>query len=183
MNVGCNADKKGATMNTNTKMNDREFNILSDLDSEIGERYFFDGNGIPEDYKSYPDVVYLYRFLERDVELALVKAFDIDEAAEYICGLFNASPLKDRLYSYISIEVCYDAAYIRRDWATALRASRNVFDISAKIGYGFSESDLKELAKLHKADMYQDEIEYLLTDCNYKKECSLMEAGDYSRWL
>lgn len=171
-------------MNTSsTKMNNREFNILSDLDIEIGRRYFGEDSGIPDDYKKYPDVVYLYRYLEADVELALKMSDDIDEAEQYIRTLFDASELKDRLYSYISIEICYDAAAVRRDWEAALEGYDNVSDISSRIGYGFSESDLKELAKLHKADMYQDEIEYLLTDCNYKKECSLMEAGDYSRWL
>lgn len=67
---------------------------------------------------------------------------------------------------------------VREDWETALK-SLPYFEIAAMIEWGFTPDDLRELARLHKAEIQRQNIEDLLTDCNFHSECSSFRNGEY----
>lgn len=68
---------------------------------------------------------------------------------------------------------------IRNDWEKALALLPTPV-ISKTIEWGFTQHDLKTLARIHKEGWYCSEIEDLLEDCNFHTECSQFSEGDYS---
>lgn len=72
-----------------------------------------------------------------------------------------------------------DGVSIRLDWDYALG---HIMDIGSKIGWGFTTQDLLVLGALHEMGLHREEIIYLLEDCNFHSECSLLDAGEYSEY-
>lgn len=72
---------------------------------------------------------------------------------------------------------------IREDWKSALEQVEEGSDLSSIIGWAFSDEDITELAKLHKANICRDKIEDLLEDCNFHSECSKFANGEYDEFL
>lgn len=67
---------------------------------------------------------------------------------------------------------------IRADWEKALSVM-TYGDIAEEIGWGFTDEDLQELMRLHKAGIARQQIEDLLTDCNFHTECDAWHDGKY----
>lgn len=67
---------------------------------------------------------------------------------------------------------------IRADWETALN-TMTYGDIASEIGWGFTDEDLRELMRLHKAGCCRKQIEDLLTDCNFHTESCAWHEGNY----
>ena len=84
---------------------------------------------------------------------------------------------------YVSIDAAWRDAEIRRDWASALRAVKHGEDLSHDIDWAFSPRDIKNLAKLHKANRFRKKIENLLDDCNFHTEAALMSSHQYDKLL
>lgn len=72
---------------------------------------------------------------------------------------------------------------IRSDWAAALASVDEGEQLSMDIGWGFSDEDIKELARLHKNGQYQGKIECLLVDCNFLTEAMDFGTGKYEAYL
>lgn len=73
---------------------------------------------------------------------------------------------------------------IRMDWLGALKHMHDNDElISDKIGWGFTTQDLLVLGTLHMLNKYRSTIEYLLEDCNFHTECSLLDKCDYVNYM
>lgn len=72
---------------------------------------------------------------------------------------------------------------IRSDYEAALISVDHGSDLSSLLGYGFSDLDLSELAKLHKADVFRDKIEDLLEDCNFHTACRDFSENRYTDYI
>lgn len=73
---------------------------------------------------------------------------------------------------------------VRCNWSEALkRWEKGEFALSGIIGWGFYSQDLLVLGILHKENKYRDSIEYLLEDCNFHYECSLLNAQEYDEYF
>ena len=72
---------------------------------------------------------------------------------------------------------------IRQDWSAALASVKAGEDLSMDIGWGFTDDDIKELAKLHKANQHREKIEGLLVDCNFITEAYDFSTGNYAAYL
>ena len=72
---------------------------------------------------------------------------------------------------------------IREDWESALEQVENGTDLSSIIGWAFSDEDITELAKLHKANICREKIEDLLEDCNFHYECGKFANEEYDEFL
>ena len=72
---------------------------------------------------------------------------------------------------------------ISLDWDKALSAVEDKRDEWNKICYaiccGFTDQDLLVLTCLHEAGLHREMIEYLLEDCNFHHENSLLQEGKY----
>lgn len=71
-----------------------------------------------------------------------------------------------------------DEEDIRADWEAALN-TMEYGEIAKEIGWGFTDEDLQELIRLHKAGICRQQIEDLLTDCNFHTECADWHDGNY----
>lgn len=74
-------------------------------------------------------------------------------------------------------------AEIRSDWAAALASVEEGEELSMEIGWGFTDEDIKELARLHKAKQHQEKIECLLVDCNFITAACDFGQGNYEAYL
>ena len=74
-------------------------------------------------------------------------------------------------------------AEIRSDWSAALASVEEGEELSMDIGWGFTDEDIKELARLHKARQYQEKIECLLVDCNFITAACDFGEGRYEDYL
>ena len=69
------------------------------------------------------------------------------------------------------------------EWYDELEAVEFGSDLSAKINYGFTNSDLLILLIMHEAGNFREKIEDLLTDCNFHTESKLLHKKDYNAML
>ena len=74
-------------------------------------------------------------------------------------------------------------AEIRSDWSAALASVEEGEELSMAIGWGFTDEDIKELARLHKAKQHQEKIECLLVDCNFITAACDFGQGNYEAYL
>ncbi len=108
---------------------------------------------------------------------------------KYIADLILAQKKIDAkvLYAYVDRNVDFDkiqqSVDIRSDFATALKKVKRGTDLSDILGYAFSDTDIKHLAELHKANKYRSKIESLLEDCNFHTECGDFAEHDYDKYL
>lgn len=119
--------------------------------------------------------VYIARALER--------ADDIQAVRDEINEIIDHTDTPDVIRKYVSLDAAWRDAEIRRDWASALRAVRHGEALSHEIGWAFSTRDIKNLAKLHKANRFRKKIEDLLEDCNFHTEAALMRSHQYDKLL
>lgn len=121
--------------------------------------------------------------LQVDIAGALERADDMQAACDEINEIIDRTDTPAEIRRYISLDAAWRDAEIRRDWASALRAVRHGEDLSHEIGWAFSTRDIKNLAKLHKANRFRKKIEDLLEDCNFHTEAALMCSHQYDKLL
>ena len=71
---------------------------------------------------------------------------------------------------------------IRANWDLALSSVEYGYELSDKIGWGFSSQDLVILSYLHRIGKNRRKIEELLTDCNYHNYSSYLTKGAYEEY-
>ena len=74
-------------------------------------------------------------------------------------------------------------AEIRNDWSAALGSGKRIEDISADIGWAFTDEDIKELAWLHKECIHRKKIEQLLIECNLISVAFDLRDGRYIEYF
>ena len=151
---------------------------VNKIDTEIWNHFF--PNFKEDECKINEDNCLM--FLESDIENIFYN-YDIQEAKEYIIDKIyeysTSREIAESIIRYINWDKCVDCATIRKDFASALKSVKKGSDLSHRINWGFSDNDIKELSKLHKANRFRRKIEDLLTDCNFHTECSLMHDRKY----
>lgn len=151
---------------------------LSKIDVEIGSRYFHDNSGIPAE-RLYMADLWLYS----DIEEALIRANDVPARRKEILEIIEKSDEAEQILKLVDLGRAQKSAEVRHDWPAALRGVIKVRQLSYTINYGFSEDDIAELARLHKAGRYRKKIEDLLTDCNFHTECGDFSCHKYEKYL
>ena len=121
--------------------------------------------------------------LQVDIAGALERADDMQAARDVIDDIIDHTDNPAVIRQYVSIDAAWRDAEIRRDWASALRAVKHGEDLSHDIDWAFSPRDIKNLAKLHKANRFRKKIENLLDDCNFHTEAALMSSHQYDKLL
>ena len=134
---------------------------------------------INEQLKTIADMV-----LESDLETIFARAEyreRTEEISEYFRSEFVDNERDYELKKQFQeiYDKALDAAMIRRDLAAALRSVRKGTALSYRLGFGFSNDDLRNLMKLHKANKFRRKIEDLLEDCNFHTECGLLASREY----
>ncbi len=152
-----------------------EFEKIAKLDRAIWRAYFTSDvtdAEIPTDYRSY-------LWLQEDLGKIAAKAAK-EEFDDLVHRFIDSHPLVNKIREKVDFTKIEVSASIRKDWASALRNVRKGNSLSSKIGWGFSEADIKELAKLHRENKFRKKIEDLLEDCNYHAECGEFSEGIYT---
>ena len=146
---------------------------------EIGKRFFRSTWPMRNDLNVYQAL----NDLQADIASALERADDMQAARDVIDEIIDHTDNPAVVRQYVSIDAAWRDAEIRRDWASALRAVRHGEDLSRDIDWAFSPRDIKNLAKLHKANRFRKKIEDLLDDCNFHTEAALMSSHQYDKLL
>ena len=122
-----------------------------------------------------------YSYFQEDIK-SILRQFDPGDVKKYIDTQIKkeCSPAVAKIiYDHLNWGKLMRITDIRLDFASALRNAKHGSDLSSMLDYSFSDEDISELAKLHKANKFRKKIEDLLTDCNFHSECSLMMAHQY----
>ena len=157
--------------------------IIQRLDSLIWKHFYPDWQPDGEVPEITDDNCFMY--FEEDIK-CIFRDNDIDEAKKYILEqihLQSSAPVEGYINKHLHMDKCIYDAMIRKDFAAALQSVKRGSDLSSKLGFGFSEKDIQELAKLHKAGKFRKKIEDLLTDCNFHSECRMMAAKQYDKLI
>ena len=119
------------------------------------------------------DISYLIRQEVKD---------SVKEVVETAAGRYGAAVLQHAVEIYQEAEA---DARIRSDFKAALSAVSRGSELSHDLGYSFYESDIGELARLHKSGSkhIRRKIEELLEDCNFHKECGDFSSRRYETYI
>lgn len=159
---------------------------LADIDRKLVEKYMKDlvmtpeeSERVEEQLSRIPDMI-----LESDLESVLSTAeseAEYEDITVWFMAEFIEYEQNEELRNQLErlLEQAETGASIRRDFAGALRKVRRGTDLSYKLGFAFSNRDLKALTKLHKSNKFRKKIEDLLGDCNFHTECGLMAERNY----
>ena len=160
-------------------MNERLIREAAILDELIWNEYKPESGNentkVPRDYRAF-------MFLETDLESIATNVSE-ERFDELVEKYIDASPLADEIREKIDFSKIRKAAETRKDWGKALKSVKNGTDLSGIISWSFSDKDISELAKLHKANKYREKIEDLLEDCNFHAECGAFADGRYDKYL
>lgn len=118
---------------------------------EIGKRFYGGEWPMRNDNAIYQ----VLNILQVDIAGALERADDMQAARGMIEEIIDHTDNPAVIRQYVSLDAAWRDAEIRRDWASALRAVRHGEDLSLDIDWAFSTEDIKNLAKLHKANRFR----------------------------
>ena len=105
------------------------------------------------------------------------------ETFNSIVEYIKTSKNGNEILKYISIDKIEKEIDVRLNFDKALSEVEYGSDLSLILDFGFSDKDIIELAKLHKANKYRDKIECLLEDCNFHTVSKSLREGNYKRYL
>ncbi len=105
--------------------------------------------------------------------------FSRDMAEDYIRKLIDWTMFSDEIYKEIRWDNILEQVAIRRDFASALKSVKKGTDLSEKLGWAFSNNDLRQLMELHRKNKFRRKIEDLLEDCNFHYECGMLSERRY----
>lgn len=145
------------------------------VDNIVVEKYFGETAKFPKEKRNVANAI-----LVADIDTALTKAEDVDAAMADICGMFSED---FRQTGKNLVLEAYEAARVRRDFASAFSEARRGSELSDRLGYALSKKDLKELAKLHKKNRFRKKIEDLLNNVNFHYEARCFRNGNYDEFL
>lgn len=155
-------------------VSDKVYNEIRMIAEVIATKYF--QTSLPEMEKFR-----LSFYLEADIESSIIE--NGEEAEKYIMELINGNPCEKEIRELINMDKIMRSVEVRRDFGKALKSVKNGSKLSPIIGYGLSDRDIKELAKLHKANKFRKKIEDLLEDCNFHAEFADFIDHKYDRYL
>lgn len=149
---------------------------MKDLDLYLWKKYF------PEsEINAEPELYQASMWLQTDIAEIMVS---FPESKDEIISTIKANPYGDKiLQDYLNFDKLKRRVEIRKDFLTALKSVKRGSELSGLLEWSFSNKDLTELAKLHKANKCRRKIEDLLTDCNFHYECSKFHDKDYTEFL
>lgn len=177
---------------------------ICDLADKLGEDLVENYIVIPELRKWRTEsIISAISRINRVIVLALTKGLDLDDEEEdedevlkeakeaYIATIkliieaaLNAAELDERVMKEINLEALYEEAAIRRNFKEALTNTEDATELSWKLDFGFSDDDIRNLAKVHRDNReLRKKVEDLLTDCNFHEESRNFAKGDYDRYI
>ena len=151
------------------------------LDDTIWKKFYPNSQNDASDRKLYT----AYMWLKADISYILTDVnINAVEAEKEIVAILNASEhAKEILNKYVKLESIRENVKIRSDFYLALSKVKSGSDLASDLDYSFSNYDLLQLAKLHKANKCRKKIENLLTACNYHYECGRFIRKEYDEFL
>lgn len=152
--------------------------VLLDLDNEITAHFNLTLTVAPNE-----NVAAMW--LNADIPYILLKQEegDREKAEEYIKAKIDATGRATEIYKVINWNSIKEKVKIRSDFASALRKVKNGAELAGRLGWSFSDDDLRQLTALHRKNRFRQKIEDLLTDANFHSECILLQDRKYDELL
>ena len=152
--------------------------VLLDLDNEIAAHFNLTLTVAPNE-----NVAAMW--LNADIPYILLKQEegDREKAEEYVKAKIDATGRAAEIYKVINWNSIKENVKIRSDFASALRKVKNGAELAGRLGWSFSDDDLRQLTALHRKNRFRQKIEDLLTDANFHSECILLQDRKYDELL
>ena len=152
--------------------------VLLELDKEIVNHFYPMSTTAPNE-------IVAAMWLNADIPNILLKQEegDREKAEEYIKAKIDATGRAAEIYKVINWQSIKENVKIRSDFASALRKVKNGAELAGRLGWSFSDDDLRQLTALHRKNRFRQKIEDLLTDANFHSECILLQDRKYDELL
>lgn len=152
--------------------------VLLDLDKEIAAHFNLTLTVAPNE-----NVAAVW--LNADIPYILLKQEegDREKAEEYIKAKIDTTGRAAEIYKVINWNSIKEDVEIRSDFASALRKVRDGAILAGKLGWAFSDQDLRQLVELHRKNRFRKKIEDMLTDANFHTEATLLFDRKYDELL
>ncbi len=164
-----------------------DYTVMESISDTIERKY------IPDLYEKnikFPKDSRAYSWFEQTVEQIFVhtdiKSKELFKEIYNMAEKIGNASVAVSIANHVNFAKCERSAEIRKDFASAFDKTENGSSLSSALGYGFSETDIKNLAILHKDDTegkYREKIEDLLEDCNFHYECGKFADGEYDEFI
>lgn len=144
----------------------------------------------PNEYVPVYSVALIQDVFEESVSYLLVRGVEYDELKDCIQiavqNLRNNSDINRKELLALALELAETgkkAADVRKDFKAALSKVEDGYELSEAIHWSLSSADLRNLASLHRDNVFREKIEELLEDCNFHKENADFYNGRYEEYL
>ena len=144
----------------------------------------------PNEYVPVYSVALIQDVFEESVSYLLVRGVEYDELKDCIRiavqNLRNNPDINRKELLTLALELAETgkkSADVRKDFKAALSKVEDGYELSEVIHWSLSSADLRNLARLHKDNVFREKIEELLEDCNFHKENADFYNGRYEDYL
>ena len=144
----------------------------------------------PNEYVPVYSVALIQDVFEESVSYLLVRGVEYDELKDCIRiavqNLRNYPDINRKELLALALELAETgkkSADVRKDFKAALSKVEDGYELSEVIHWSLSSADLRNLARLHKDNVFREKIEELLEDCNFHKENADFYDGRYEDYL
>ena len=163
-------------MATRSKLSKALFTLHKDIN--------FNYDLLEDDYYE-PREDWVARYIADDIEWIFVTApvSTHKEIEQDIRSKIEATGCAKKVYEAIKWDSIFESLAIRADFASALSQVKDGAELAGRLGWGFSDKDLRQLAELHKENRFRKQIEEMLTDANFHTATRLLIDGKYDELL
>lgn len=144
----------------------------------------------PNEYVPVYSVALIQNVFEESVSYLLVRGVEYNELKDCIeiavQNLRNNPDINRKELLTLALELAETgkkSADVRKDFKAALSKVEDGYELSEVIHWSLSSADLRNLARLHKDNVFREKIEELLEDCNFHKEIADFCNGRYEDYL
>jgi hypothetical protein len=125
------------------------------------------------------------RYIAGDIEwiFQTTPSYCYKDIEQEIRSKIEATGCAKKVYEAIKWDSIFENLAIRADFASALSQIEDGACLAARLGWGFSDKDLRQLAELHKENRFRKKIEDMLTDANFHTEANLLFEQKYDELL
>ena len=152
--------------------------VLLDLYKDLADHFNLTDSNMPNEEQAA-------MWLKADIPYILLnqEEWKREKIEDYVKSKIETTGRAEEIYKAIDWDSILKNVEIRSDFASALRKVRDGAILAGKLGWAFSDQDLRQLVELHRKNRFRKKIEDMLTDANFHTEATLLFERKYNELL
>ena len=152
--------------------------VLLDLYKDLADHFNLTDSNMPNEEQAA-------MWLKADIPYILLnqEEWKREKIEDYVKSKIETTGRAEEIYKVIDWDSILENVEIRSDFASALRKVKDGAILAGKLGWAFSDKDLRQLVELHRKNRFRKKIEDMLTDANFHTEATLLFERKYNELL